>query len=360
MPPRLKALFAMSPEHLPLLFPAPVMDRLTGLVDIDPGLVVESFDAPGGPGAPEAPDALAAAETRDTPDARNAPHARDAARALAAADVLVTGWGCPPLDAAALAAAPRLTAVVHSAGSVKHLVTAAAMERGLVFSSAADANAKPVAEYTVGAVLLVGKGVFALRERYARDREFVVAKVESAVGNYGRKVGIVGASRIGRRVIELLRPYDFELCLYDPYATVEGVRHVDLPELLASCDIVSLHAPLTSETRRMIGAAELAAMRDDAILINTARGELVDHDALVRELKSGRLSAVLDVTDPEPLPADSVLFDLPNVFLTPHIAGSQGNELARLGASAVDEVGRLADGRALAFGVDLDALSRLA
>ena len=330
MPPRLKALFAMSPEHLPLLFPAPLMGRLTGLVDIDPGTVSASFHAPG------------------------------AARTLAEADVLVTGWGCPPLDAAVLAAAPRLTAVVHADGSVKQLVTAATLERRLVFSSAADANAIPVAEYTVGAILLAGKGVFPLRERYMRDREFVVGKVEAAVGNHGRTVGIVGASRIGRRVIELLRPYDFDLCVYDPYATVEDVRQVDLPELLASCDIVSLHAPLTGETGRMIGAAELAGMRDDAILINTARGELVDHEALIRELKSGRLSAVLDVTDPEPLPADSALFDLPNVFLTPHIAGSQGNELARLGASAVDEVERLATGRALAFGVDLDALGRTA
>ena len=330
MPPRLKALFAMSPEHLPLLFPAPVMDRLIGLVDIDQRAVIESFDAPG------------------------------AAEALAEADVLVTGWGCPPLAAAVLAAAPRLAAVVHSAGSVKHLVSAAARERGLLFSSAADANAIPVAEYTVGTILLAGKGVFALRERYARNREFVLARTETGVGNYGRTVGIVGASRIGCRVIELLRPYDFDLCVYDPYATVAGIRQIDLPELLATCDIVSLHAPLTGETRRMIGAAELAAMRDDAVLINTARGELVDHDALVRELKSGRLSAVLDVTDPEPLPADSVLFDLPNVFLTPHIAGSQGNELARLGTSAVDEVERLATGRALAFGVDLDALGRTA
>ena len=207
---------------------------------------------------------------------------------------------------------------------------------------------------------MAGKGAFALRERYARDREFVVAKVEAAVGNYGRTVGIDGAPRIGRRGIELLRPHDFEVYVYDPYVTIEGVRQVGLAELLACCDIVSLHAPLTGETRRMIGAAQLAAMRDDAILINTARGELVDREALARELKAGRLSAVLDVTDPEPLRADSVLFDLPNVFLTPHIAGSQGNELARLGASAVDEVERLASGRALAFGVDLDALGRTA
>ncbi|MBW8799894.1 MAG: hydroxyacid dehydrogenase [Streptomyces sp.] len=335
MPPRLQALFAMSPEHLPLLFPPPVMARLTGLVDIDPGLVVSSFEAGGVAGA-------------------------DAAATLAGADLLITGWGCPPLDADTLLAAPRLTTVVHAAGSVKHLATPAALARSLTFSCAADANAVPVAEYTVGAILLAGKGVFSLRERYSRTREFVIGRVEPEVGNYGRRVGIVGASRIGRRVIELLRPHDFDLCLYDPYAQVGGVRQVAFADLLDSCDVVSLHAPLTAETTGMVGAAELARMRDGSVLINTARGELVDTGALAEELKTGRLSAILDVTHPEPLPTDSILFDLPNVFLTPHIAGSQGNELARLGIAAVDEVERLSTGRPLAFPVDLETLGRIA
>ena len=330
MPPRLQALFAMSPEHLPLLFPPPVMDRLTRAVDIDTGLVLPSFGAAG------------------------------AATALARTEVLITGWGCPPLDADTLLAAPRLTTVVHAAGSVKHLATAPARARGLVFSSAAQANAVPVAEYTVGAILLAGKGMFALRERYSRERGFVIGQVAQGVGNYGRRVGIVGASRIGRRVIELLRPYDFDLCLYDPYTQVPGVMQLSFPDLLDSCDVISLHPPLTAETAGMVGAAELARMSDGSVLINTARGQLVDTGALVEELKTGRLSAVLDVTDPEPLPADSVLFELPNLFLTPHFAGSQGNELARLGTAAVAEVERLAAGRPPAFPVDLDALGTTA
>jgi phosphoglycerate dehydrogenase-like enzyme len=330
VPPRLQALFAMSPEHLPLLFPAPVMARLADLVDIDPGLVARSF----------ATDAAAAA--------------------LAGADLLITGWGAPPLDAGALLAAPRLTAVVHAAGSVKHLVTPAARERGLLFSSAAYANALPVAEYATGAILLAGKGIFALRERYRRTRDFVVGQVELGVGNYGRRVGIVGASRIGRRVIELLQPCDLDLCVYDPYSRVDGARHMSFENLLESCDVVSLHAPLTTETKHMVGSAELARLRDGSVLINTARGELVDLDALTEELKTGRLSAILDVTHPEPLPAGSVLFDLPNVFVTPHVAGSQGNELARLGTAAVDEVERLAAGGPMAFRVDLEAFGRTA
>lgn len=330
MPPRLQALFAMSPEHLPLLFPPPVMTRLTQAVDIDTGLVLPSFQAAG------------------------------AAAALARTELLITGWGCPPLDADALLAAPRLTTVVHAAGSVKHLATGPARARGLVFSSAAQANAVPVAEYTVGAILLAGKGMFVLRERYSQERGFVIGQVMQGVGNFGRRVGIVGASRIGRRVLELLRPYDLDLCLYDPYTRVDGVRQLSFEDLVGSCDVISLHAPLTAETRGMVGAGELARMRDGGILINTARGELVDTDALVEELKTGRLSAVLDVSHPEPVPADSVLFDLPNVFLTPHVAGSQGNELARLGIAAAEEVERVAAGRPPAFRVDLDALGTMA
>jgi len=330
VPPRQQALFAMSPEHLPLLFPPPAMDRLTRAVDIDAGLVLPSFAAP------------------------------EAAAALAGTELLITGWGCPPLDAEVLRAAPRLTTVVHVAGSVKHLATEAARARGLVFTSAAEANAVPVAEYTVGAILWAGKGIFALRERYAQERGFVIGQVVPGVGNFGRRVGIIGASRIGRRVIELLRPYDLDLCLYDPYTQVSGVRQLSFEELLDTCDVISLHAPLTAETTGMIGAVELARMRDGSVLINTARGELVDTQALTEELKTARLTAVLDVTHPEPLPPDSVLFDLPNVFLTPHVAGSQGNELARMGLAAVEEVERVVAGQPPAFPVDLDTLGRTA
>ncbi|GAA3211366.1 hydroxyacid dehydrogenase [Nonomuraea helvata] len=328
MSPRPKALFAMSEEHLALLFPAPLLRRLDTLADIDVTLVAERFDDPRLP--------------------------------LADTEILLTGWGCPPLDEALLAAAPRLRAVLHAAGSVKSLVTPACWERGLLVSSAAAANAVPVAEYTVGMILLAGKGVFALSERYRRDRAFTLAKIEQSIGNNGRRVGVVGASRIGRKVLELLAPYDLDLCLYDPYTRVPGVPQASLEELLRSSDIVSLHAPATPETRHMLDRERLALMPDGAVLINTARGSLVDTDALVAELKSGRLSAILDVTEPEPLPSASPLFDLPNAFLTPHIAGSHGNELARMGAVVVDELERLTAGLPLAHPVNHDDLDRVA
>jgi phosphoglycerate dehydrogenase-like enzyme len=135
--------------------------------------------------------------------------------------------------------------------------------------------------------------------------------------------------------------------VFDPYLTDDdardlGVRRVELDELMATSAVVSVHAPDIPETRHMIDARRLALLPDGATLINTARGALVDTDALVAELATGRIDAVLDVTEPEPLPADHPLWSLPNVLLTPHIAGSMGNELSRLGDNAVAEIEALA------------------
>ncbi|MFJ7336933.1 hydroxyacid dehydrogenase [Streptomyces sp. NPDC101116] len=330
---RPQALFALAAENVPLVFPPEVLARLRESVDIDPDLVVQDFTEPRG------------------------------LDALARAEVLVTGWGCPRIDGAVLDAAPRLRAVLHSAGSVKSFATHALRERGITVSSAAVANALPVAEYTLAMILLAGKDVLAARDRMRATRASTGWGVIPGIGNHGRRVGVIGASRIGRRVLELLRPFDLRPVLTDPYvdehaAAALGVPLLPLDELLRTSGIVTLHAPDTPETRHMIGSRELALMPDGAVLINTARGGLVDHDALVAELRTGRLSAVLDVTDPEPLPADSPLYDLPGAFLTPHLAGSQGNELARLGLAVVREAERLVAGEEPAYAIDWATLER--
>ncbi|MEW2118106.1 hydroxyacid dehydrogenase [Streptomyces sp. NPDC005474] len=313
------ALFAMDPVHLPELFPPVLMERLLELARIDPTLVVQDFTAPG------------------------------AAAALAEAEVLITGWGCPRVDAGVLAAAPRLHTVLHAAGSVRWLIADAGWERGLTVSSAVEANALPVAEYTLATVLLAGKDAFGLRERFRRERVHPDPHDHARVGNLGRRVGVIGASRVGRRLLDLLRPFELTTTLYDPYVDADeartlGATSLSLEELLRTSDIVTLHAPDIPETFRMLDRDRLALIPDGGVLINTSRGALVDHEALTAELVSGRLSAVLDVTEPEPLPSDSPLYDLPNVFLTPHIAGSLGNELARLGGTVVDELALLAAG----------------
>jgi len=269
-------------------------------------------------------------------------------------DILLTGWGCPEIGARELARMPRLKLISHAAGTVKYFLSQAVFERGITVCSAAEANAQPVAEFTLAMILLAGKRAFGFRRLYKNDRgRSNVERLQSEpIGNLGLTVGIVGASRIGRRVIALLRPFDLDLVLFDPFlnpAEAErlGVRLVSLDALMAISDVISLHAPSLPQTRHMIGAQEIARMKDGATLINTARGALVDENALLSELKTGRIEAVIDVTDPEVPPPDSLFYSLPNVFLTPHIAGATGLERARLGDMAIAEIERFCLGRAL-------------
>ncbi|MDZ7673996.1 MAG: hydroxyacid dehydrogenase [Acidimicrobiales bacterium] len=286
---------------------------------------------------------------------------------LARAEVLVGHWGCPLIDGSVIERAPDLGLIAYTAGTVKFTVTDDVFDRGIRITSGAPANAEPVAEFTLAAILFANKDVFFERDRM-RNPSIATSRSRGdvPVGNWDKTVGIVGASMVGRRVIELLRPFPrLDVILYDPFvghdeAARLGVRKLDLDDLCAVADVLSVHAPDIPSTRGMIGADQLAALRTGATLINTARGALVDHDALIAELRDGRLYAVLDVTDPEPLPDDNPLRILPNVFLTPHLAGSQGTELGRMTESVVDEIRRYAAGERAANEVTRSALDRIA
>ncbi|GHJ42446.1 hydroxyacid dehydrogenase [Streptomyces sp. TS71-3] len=334
--PRPRTALAMKPDAAQAVLPPGTLQALGAVCDLIPPPVLDDFG---------------------TDRAR---------RVLADVDLLVTGWGCPPLDADVLAAAPRLRAVVHTAGTVRGHVTEACWERGIEVSSAAAANALPVAEYTVAMILLAGKQVLerATAYRAARRREEPL-NVVATLGNYRRTVGILSASLIGRRVIELLRPYDLDVLLHDPYVTDEevaalGARPVSLPELFTGSDIVSVHTPLLPATRGLVSRDLLTSMRPDAVLVNTARGAVVDQDALVDVLRERRIRAVLDVTDPEVPPADHPLWDCDNALITPHLAGSQGNEWQRLADLAIGEVKRWAAGDGFAHPVRRERLAFLA
>ncbi|MFC4606520.1 hydroxyacid dehydrogenase [Streptomyces maoxianensis] len=328
----------MGPGIAERLFADRHRDRLTTLARADPHLIAHDLAAPTPP----------------------------VAAAFAAAEVLLTCWGAPPLTAEVLARAPRLRAVVHAAGSVKHHITDACWDRGITVASAAAANALPVAEFTLAAILFAGKHVLRSAQRYERLRtDHDWSREFDSAGNYRRTVGIVGASRIGRRVIELLRPFDVQVLLYDPYVTEAeaaelGVVRTGLDELCNLSGIVTVHAPQLASTRHMIDARRLALLPDGATLINTSRGSLIDENALLPELVSGRLHAVLDVTDPEVPAADSPLYTLPNVLLTPHIAGSLGNERHRMADQALDELERYTQGLPFADPVRPGALNHSA
>ena len=286
---------------------------------------------------------------------------------LSRAQVIVGHWGCPPIDAAVLDRAPNLGLFAYAAGTVKGVIDGTIFERGVRVTSGALANAEPVAEFALAAILFAAKDVFWSRD-LQRDLGLLTFRPRSdvAVGNWGKTVGIIGASMVGRRVIELLRSFPhLAVDLYDPFvsaaeAAALGVRKVELDALCATADIVSIHAPDLPATQGMVGAAQLASMRTGATLINTARPALVDQDALIAELRTGRLYAVLDVTKPEPLPLDHELRTLPTVFLTPHLAGSAGAELGRLAAYAADEIHRWSHGEPARNEVHADQLDRLA
>ncbi|MCE4026240.1 hydroxyacid dehydrogenase [Microbacterium sp. Au-Mic1] len=285
-----------------------------------------------------------------------------ARRILADTEVLVTGWGSPFVGADILDLAPRLRAVLHSAGSIRAYVDPAILHRGVAVSSMAAANAVPVAEYTVAMIVLAGKRILPMAADYRRDpRAFDIEAAYPDLGNHGKQVGIVGASKIGRLVIALLRAYDLDVVVHDPYldeldAEDLGVRTVGLDELLETSDVVSVHAPSLPSTLGLIDARGIGRMRRGATLINTARGEIVDQDALTARILAGDLYAVLDVTTPEVLPAGHPLLGSDRVLITPHAAGSLGSELGRLAASVCEELRQLARDEPLAHGIEPERL----
>ena len=291
-----------------------------------------------------------------------------AARAvLAQTEVLVTGWGCPMLTPDVLRAAPGLKLIAHAAGTVKFTVDPLAYANGVRVTHAAEANAVPVAEFTLAAILFANKRMFELRDLYRADpsRGSSYELMDTPIGNFRRTVGLVGASRIGRKVAAMLGGFDLDVLLYDPFVAADDpiarqAELVDLDVLMARADVVSVHAPSLPSTRHMIGARQLKLMQDGATFINTARGALVDEAALVAELQTGRIHAVIDVTDPEIPPATSPLFTLPNVFLTPHVAGAIGTERARLGLMVVEEVERFVRGEPMLYEIEPALLERLA
>lgn len=327
------AAFAMRPELPEQLFTPDDLAGLSLVTELDPTVTFTELD--------DAPAGL-----------------------LSRLEILVTGWGAPQIGAAELDRMPRLRAIVHAAGTVKDHLSDAVWDRGVLVTSAASANAYPVAEYTLAMILLAGKRIPDAIRGYAADPD-AYADVDPATGNFGRTVGIVGASRVGRRVIELLEPFDLRVLLYDPSLeaadpVLARAERVGLDDLFRRSSIVSVHAPLLPETIGMIGSRQLDLLPAGATLINTARAPIVDQDALAAAVRSRGLRAVLDVTEPEPLPAGHPLRALPGVVLTPHVAGALGNELRRLGECARHEVERFVAGEPAEHPVTKEALIAVA
>ncbi|MEU7000169.1 hydroxyacid dehydrogenase [Nonomuraea sp. NPDC046570] len=271
-------------------------------------------------------------------------------------DLLLTGWGAPVLDTGLLGHAPRLRAVLVAAGSVRSLTTPEFWARQIPIVSAASANAIPVAEFTLAQILLALKQFHRISREIKEQRRY--PDEVRVTGAYGSRVGLLGLGEIGRLVASHLRRFALDVVATDPVADPAvaaglGVRLVPLTELFESCDVVSLHAPLVEQTKGLVNGDLLARLRTGATLINTARGAVVDEPSVIEVLRRRPdLTAVLDVTWPEPPPSGSSLYGLPNVVLTPHLAGAMGAERARMGELVLEEVRRLLAGVPLRHAVD--------
>jgi phosphoglycerate dehydrogenase-like enzyme len=245
-----------------------------------------------------------------------------------------------------LEALPRLRLVQLLSAGAENFV--GRLPDGVVLCNARGAHTPATAEWAVTTTLAAQRGIpFFVREQDAGRWSFTTHRSLT-----GARVLVIGAGDIGRRIGRMLAGFDVDLT-YVARTAREGVRPTaDLPELLPHADVVILVVPVTEETRGMVDAQFLAAMPDGALLVNAARGVVVDTDALVAELASGRLRAALDVTDPEPLPAGHPLWTAPGLLLTPHVGGEVPETGERSTATVVDQLGRILAGEPLVNVVD--------
>ncbi len=274
---------------------------------------------------------------------------------LAQADGCLTGWGVR-IPESALEGADRLKIIGHMGGTVKGVVPLSAYDRRIVVTHAAPVIAKSVGEMALGLTIAGLRCIVEHDTAFKQKGTHGDLSLDYSTnrGLHGSRVGIVGASRTGREFIKLLRAFgdEVEIWVFDPYLSEHGagelgVRKVELAQLLSECDVVSLHAPATDETFHMIGADEVKMLKDGALLVNTARGRLIDHQALLAELKTERIRAALDVYL-ETLSLEEVAASeyrkLKNVIITTGHAGPSAQVRRQLGAAMVDEFARFFTG----------------
>lgn len=254
------------------------------------------------------------------------------------------GAALPP--AGFFAGLPRLRLVQLLTAGAENF--AGRLPDGVLLCNARGAHTPSTAEWAVTAMLAAQRGIpFFVREQGAGRWSFGTHR-----SMVGARVLVVGAGDIGRTIGRMLAGFDVDLT-YVARTARDGVRAIDeLPELLPHADVVVLIVPVTSETRRMVDAGFLAAMADGALLVNAARGVVVDTDALLAELAGGRLRAALDVTDPEPLPPGHPLWSAPGLLLTPHVGGAVPETNARAAAAVTEQLARILAGEDLANVVD--------
>ena len=333
---KLKGLFVLHEEPYEKIYPPEVRGKISELVEI--------YSPP-----------LTREEVGEKPEV------------LREAQVLFSGWGAPLLDETFLGNCPDLEVVFYGSGSVKGLVTESFWERRILLTNARVANARAVAEFSLSQILFGLKHGWRM-VRQTRQGEGWTAETRGVAtpGNYRTVVGLVSLGAVGRCVLELLQHFDHERVVYDPYVAEREIRNLgaepcSLQELFRVSDFVSLHTPRLEETLGMIRGHHFAAMKEGTTFLNTARGAVVNEPEMIEVLqRRPDLTAILDVTWPEPPGEDSPLYTMDNVVLTPHVAGVYQGECRRMGEMMVEELRRYLEGRPLKWAVTQEDLLRMA
>ena len=256
--------------------------------------------------------------------------------ALADTEVLFSTWGMPAFTEDEIRRCfPRLKCLFYAAGTVQAFARPF-LACGVRVFSAWAANAVPVAEYAVAQILLANKNFFRLSHTMKTDPAAAKELIGTIAGNYGADVGLIGCGMIGSLTARMLRQYRLRVWAFDPFLTDEraaalGVTRCTLDELFTRCRVVSNHLANNAQTRGMLQYHHFASMPENAVFLNTGRGAQVVEADLARALaERPDLTAVLDVTFPEPPEPGHAFYALPNCILTPHIAGSLGDEVVRM------------------------------
>ncbi len=272
-------------------------------------------------------------------------------------DGIVVCHGSPRIDSAIMDRAPRLKIIGELEGDrfATRIDLDAAWERDIRSIDVTNGSSYPVSEWALALILI------AMRNGGAQFRDLIAGEgrkkeTRSAITGTltGKRVGLIGGGHMGRRLIKLLRPFEVEIWVHDPYLPRElaealGFLQTSLDNVLQQCDVIVCVAPLTPGTRGMIGAREIEMIPPGRVLVNVSRGAIIDSQALIARLKRGDLTAGLDVFEPEPVPPDSEILQLPNVFLTPHTAAVTGDDYPHFFALMVDELERFFNGHETYF-----------
>lgn len=277
--------------------------------------------------------------------------------------VIITSWGSPVIDESILKVCPNLKALLHAAGSIKPVISDALIKKGVRMTASAAAIGEGVAETALALAITGCKRIYTLSRDTANG--LWGENKENVKDFYDIKVGVVSAGFVGRHMIKLLHNFHVDILVYDPFLSAEQIRELgaekrELNELLAESDVITVHAPSIPETEGMFNKDNIKLIRDGAVLVNTARGKLFDEEALIEELRKNRFFACVDVTCEEPPKADNELRKLPNVILTPHIAGTVTNGLRRIALHVCEEADRLFEGERMRTEIDPKKLATMA